>query len=98
MTLTLLTGCTLGLILWDVYAVAWGAPDAQDSISRSLLRLAHEYPMALLPVGIVLGHIAWPQKKPLTEGELFDRAAANLPDEKVRLLAESRGFTVGRGD
>ena len=93
-TLTLLAAFSLALVVWDIYVVVWGAADAQDSISRSLLQLFHKYPPLMLPLGIVLGHLCWPQKTPLTAQELYENALALMPEGDVKTLAEARGFVV----
>lgn len=75
-TLTLLASFALVLVGWDIYVVGWGAPDAQDSISRNVLRVFSKYPTLNLVLGFILGHLFWPQKKPLTDEELLATVAS----------------------
>jgi hypothetical protein len=89
-TLGLLGVALVGLVGWDIYVVGWGAPDAQDSISRSILQIFHKVPTANLVVGFVLGHLFWPQKAPLSAEELLGQAEARLTDQQVVELAKRR--------
>ncbi len=46
---------------WDFYA-AFGTPGAGDTVSEVVLGAARKHPVIPLIVGIVLGHLLWPQE------------------------------------
>lgn len=58
-TRLLLLIVVLVLVAWDVLAIRYGGPQA--SISRVTFDLVSRYPMLSLAVGIVIGHIFWPE-------------------------------------
>jgi hypothetical protein len=47
-------------------------------------------------LGIVLGHLFWPQKRPLSTKELVANAKSRLSDEELRELAEAREYALVR--
>lgn len=50
-----------GLALYDVFAVAFGGVDA--TISRIWLNEFNPDPIIVFALGIVFGHLVWPQTK-----------------------------------
>lgn len=45
--------------IWDVYAIAVNHP--LDTVSRVLQDWSLKYPVLPMALGIILGHIFWPQ-------------------------------------
>ena len=55
----ILATIVLGVGLYDVFAALFLPPDS--TVSAIVLDLAKRYPILPLLVGIVLGHLFWPQ-------------------------------------
>ena len=53
--------CVAALIVWDVFAAAFGGPGA--TISELTLGTSLRHPVIPFAVGVVCGHLFWPQKK-----------------------------------
>lgn len=61
-TIALLVATALGLAIYDIVAVWRGGGRA--TISSVLLASAHSYPIIVLAIGVLLGHLFWPQREP----------------------------------
>lgn len=61
-TRTLVAGSVILLVAYDVVAVVLGGVEA--TISRVVLGWSIEYPVVPFGVGIVCGHLFWPQRVP----------------------------------
>ena len=59
-TVCLLLAMIAILGLWDVFAVSNNV--AGDTISSIVLGTAHKYPIIPFILGIVMGHLFWPNK------------------------------------
>ena len=59
-TIGLLVGAAAVLIGWDVWAVINPATD--DTISEILFATAMQHPVIPFALGVVFGHLFWPQK------------------------------------
>lgn len=58
-TAWVLIGVLSALVAWDVFAeLRWGY---EGTISHDVLQAALKYPLVPLAVGVVLGHLFWPQ-------------------------------------
>lgn len=60
-TIVVMLVCIVGLILWDMYAAAFGGTGA--TISEITLGTALRHPVIPFGVGVIIGHLFWPQKK-----------------------------------
>ena len=58
-TIGILVGVTLLLIVWDVYAATNKAGD--DTISEVVLGFARRHPVIPFLLGVLMGHLLWPQ-------------------------------------
>jgi hypothetical protein len=62
-TLIVMFSCAAALIVWDVVAATNRV--AGDTISETTLTFLQQYPIAgigvALAVGIIIGHLTWPQ-------------------------------------
>ena len=47
---------------WDIYAITALGSD-QATVSRVTLEFAQRYPIVPLGVGILIGHLFWPQSR-----------------------------------
>ena len=61
-TFWLLIVITAVLLVWDLY-VAF-SPEPGDTISEVLLWTAQRHPVLPFVVGVVCGHLFWPQRLP----------------------------------
>jgi hypothetical protein len=59
-TILILIVVTLLLIAWDVYAYL--AAGSQATISRVVLDWAGHHPVLPFLIGVVAGHLLWPQR------------------------------------
>ena len=59
-TVGILVAVVVLLIVWDVYAYLAGG--SQATISRVTLAFAGEHPVVPFLIGVVSGHLFWPQK------------------------------------
>jgi uncharacterized membrane protein YuzA (DUF378 family) len=57
----LLVGVTAALIVWDIVAVVFGGGSA--TISDVVLDTAKVYPILPFALGVVCGHLFWPQER-----------------------------------
>lgn len=55
----LMFGVTVVLIAWDVVATL--NKESGDTISEELLKVGHDHLMIPLMLGIIAGHVFWPQ-------------------------------------
>jgi hypothetical protein len=55
--LSILAAIVIG---WDIF-LANNAPDG-DTISESVLYVAHRHPALPFILGVIMGHLFWPQK------------------------------------
>jgi hypothetical protein len=60
-TIAILISVVVGLVAWDIYAYVATGPSA--TISRVALDFAGRHPVFILAVGVLLGHLFWPQTK-----------------------------------
>lgn len=60
-TIGLLIGCVLGLIGWDVYVVI---VEPSATISAVVLGWAQHHPVVPFGLGVLGGHLCWPQRAP----------------------------------
>ena len=49
-------------VAWDVYA--WVNRSTLDTLSEVALAVSGQHPIVPLAVGVVLGHLFWPQPRP----------------------------------
>jgi hypothetical protein len=59
-TISLLIAFTLILIVWDIYAAA-NSGDG-DTISEITLGFARKHPALPFAIGVICGHLLWPQR------------------------------------
>ncbi len=59
-TIGILVATALLLIAWDVYAYL--AAGSEATISRVTLGFARQHPVLPFAVGVLMGHLFWPQK------------------------------------
>ena len=59
-TVTLLVAMTLALIAWDIYVAI--TPTPGDTISEVVLAFARRHPVLGFAIGVVCGHLMWPQR------------------------------------
>jgi len=61
-TIGILIAVTLLLIMWDVYVAFFNkVPNRQDTISGVVLGFAKRHPVIPFAIGVVCGHLLWPQ-------------------------------------
>ena len=58
-TIGILVGVTLLLIVWDVYAAT--NKERGDTISEVVLGFARRHPVIPFLLGVLMGHLLWPQ-------------------------------------
>jgi hypothetical protein len=58
-TACIIVGVTIGLIGWDIYVASDGI--AGDTISEIMLKVAKDHPIVPFALGVVIGHLFWPQ-------------------------------------
>ena len=59
-TIYVLIGITIGLIVWDVYVFMTAGSPA--TISRVVFRWAEAHPVIPFGIGVLCGHLLWPQR------------------------------------
>lgn len=59
-TISILIAVTLGLVGWDIYVAL--TPQKDDTISEVILDYAGEHPVVPFGLGVVMGHLLWPQR------------------------------------
>lgn len=57
-----LAAMLLAIGIWDVLTLVWGEEEA--TVSYTVLALARAHPIVPLLVGILVGHLFWPQLPP----------------------------------
>ena len=60
-TIALLIAFTAALIAWDIYAEVT-VPDSAATVSRIVLSWAQQHPALPFALGVVMGHLLWPQQ------------------------------------
>jgi len=60
-TILMLGGSAVLLIVWDIYV--YFSPETGDTISEVMLQGAGNHPVIPFVVGVVMGHLFWPQRK-----------------------------------
>ena len=60
LTIGILVAVVLALIAWDVYALL--EPSPGDTISEVTLAFARQHPAFSFLLGVVAGHLLWPQE------------------------------------
>lgn len=53
---------TIGLVIAGVDVWLWLSPPEGDTISEQSLGWAQAHPIAMLGIGVLLGHLFWPQR------------------------------------
>lgn len=59
-TLLLVIAVIVTLVVYDLLAVERGRWEA--TVSWTMLRLAQKYPIVAFALGVVFGHLFWPQR------------------------------------
>jgi hypothetical protein len=59
-TITILISTVSALILWDIWVFI--EPTDGDTISEVTLGFASDHPVVALIIGVVMGHLFWPQR------------------------------------
>lgn len=45
--------------IWDLYATLW-VRDNAITVSAYLRQWAHDFPIGVLSIGVLIGHLVWP--------------------------------------
>jgi hypothetical protein len=61
LTLIILAAVVVILVGWDIYAAF--SKEKGDTISSLLLEWSSRKPVIALAIGVILGHLFWPQSK-----------------------------------
>lgn len=60
-TIGILIACAAILIGWDIYVAANSS--SGDTISEITLGFAQKHPVVPFALGVIMGHLFWPQKQ-----------------------------------
>ncbi len=69
-SIILITLVVFGLILWDVFAYLFGG--IEGTLSDVVLAWAWQKPLLPFVFGVLMGHLFWPQKRPLEPKEMSE--------------------------
>lgn len=65
-TIAILLAVTLVLVLWDIWVYVIQPEYGGGTISEVVLGFARRHPVLPFAIGVVCGHLLWPQKPKAT--------------------------------